>query len=101
MRTDIKDRNALGYKVQDKKTRGGCFSTILYAIGVVTILVAIVGYILSFFDMVLVIQGNKLPMIDLGIFIALMVCALIFLIIGWLISKLEAFIRRKKEQKNQ
>lgn len=101
MRTDFKDPNAIPPSSPVKSNasgKGGCFSTILMAIGALTIVIAIVGYILSFFDMVLVIQNSKLPMINLEIFIPLLVCGGVFLLLAWLISRLEKFIRKKRNK---
>ncbi len=81
------------------KSNGGCFSLFFNLMGVVTILISVIGYILSFFDMVIEISGSKLPKITLEIFIPLLVCAAVFLLLGWLIGKLESLIKKKKAQK--
>jgi len=99
MRTDFKDPNSIPPSSPNKITtpaKGGCFSTILMAIGALTIVLAVIGYILSFFDMVLVVQNSKLPMVNLEIFIPLLVCGVIFLLLAWLVGKLEKFIRKKR-----
>ena len=103
MRTDLKDPNLpqppSTNPLQNKNGLGGCFSMFFYLMGFATIGISLIGFILSFFDRVLEIQGSKLPMINLEIFIPLMVCALIFLLFGWLISKLSALIRKNKQKK--
>lgn len=80
--------------------RGGCVSLITKAIGVGTIIIGALGYIVGLFGMQLKVSGSKLPFIDLPMFGILAATGAVFLGLGWLISKIEdAIIRRKYKSK--
>lgn len=82
-----------------KTQSGGCLSAGFMLMGGLTLLFAIIGYILHFFDMVIKVSGSKLPMIDTPIFFILLAFGFVFLGLGWGIGKIEDMIQARKEQK--
>jgi hypothetical protein len=99
MRTDLKDPNAPDAPVVKKSSSGGgCFSVVFLLTGVVTLFIAVTGYILGLFNMVLKVSGSKLPKIDLPLLLIFLGFGSVCLGAGWLIGKLEDRISKKKNK---